>query len=200
MTLRVAGYLVAWCGLAAPLAAQQTEELPPPGFGTLKVDDIALLFETADLRIRVMPLDERVLRLLASDSYASLSGIKRLKREAIDSVGRRFGVNDPSLFMISFFGLRDQATFTPEELTLESRGRFFRPLGFAPLSSVWGERRLERRGEVVAVALFDPGIALFDDLTVSYGTASTDAWSRIVRRLDLERAAVLSRAAAAGRS
>jgi hypothetical protein len=200
MTLRVAGYMVAWCGLAAPLAAQQTEELPPPGFGTLKVDDIALLFETADLRIRVMPLDERVLRLLASDSYASLSGIKRLKREAIDSVGRRFGVNEPSLFMISFFGLRDQATFTPEELTLESRGRFFRPLGFAPLSSVWGERRLERRGEVVAVALFDPGIALFDDLTVSYGTASTDAWSRIVRRLDLERAAVLSRAAAAGRS
>jgi hypothetical protein len=189
------------CGLAAPVAAQQTiEELPPAGFGTLRVDDIALLFETPDLRIRVMPLDERVLRLLVSDSYASLSGLKRLKRAAIDSVGHRFGVTEPSLFLITFFGLRDEAAFTPEDLTLVSRGRFFRPLGFAPLSPVWGERRLQRRGDVVAVALFEPGIALFDDLTVSYGTASTDAWSRIVRRLDLERAAVLSRAAAAGRS
>jgi hypothetical protein len=203
MTARAFGLIVACAGFAgaAPMGAQQTTEvLPPAGFGTLKVDDLALLFETEDLRIRVLPLDERVLRLLASDSYASLSGLKRLKAADIDSAGRRYGTSDPSLFVITFFGLKENATFTPEDLTVQSRGRLFRPFAFAPLTPGWGERRLARRGEMVAVALFEPGIALFDDLTVSYGAASTNAWSRIVRRLDLERAAVLSRAAAAGRS
>lgn len=194
--------VLAWAGfVGTPVVAQQSiEEMPPAGFGTLKVDDLALLFETPELRIRVLPLDERVLRLLAPDSYASLSGLKRLKAAEIDSAGRRYGVADPTLFLITLFGLKEQATFTPEDLTVQSRGRLFRPFGFAPLSPGWGERRLARRGEAVAVALFEPGIALFDDLTVFFGTSSTDAWSRIVPRLDQERAAVLSRAAAAGRS
>jgi hypothetical protein len=186
---------------AAPVSAQRgAEALPPPGFGTLKMDDIALLFETNDLRIRILPLDERVLRLLAPDSYASLSGLKRLKTAEIDSAGRRYGVADPSLFLITVFALNDQVPFSPEDFTVESRGRLFRPFGFAPLSARWGERRLDRRAEAVAVTLFEPGIDLFADLTVSYGTASTTAWSRIIRRLDTERAAALSRAAAAGRS
>jgi hypothetical protein len=193
--------LLAWTCLAGPLGAQhRPDDLPPAGFGTLKVDDIALLFETTDLRIRVLPLDERVLRLLAPDSYASMSGLKRVKAAEIDSAARRFGFTEPSLFLITLLAIRDQATFTPEDLTVQSRGRLFRPFDFAPLSPGWGERRLARRAEAVAVALFEPGIAMFDDLTVSYGAASTDAWSRIVHRLDLERAAVLSRAAAAGRS
>jgi hypothetical protein len=201
MTSRTLVCLVAWAGAAAPLGAQQrVEDLPPPGFGTLKVDDIAVLFETSELRLRVLPLDERVLRLLAPDSYASLSGLKRLKAAEVDSAARRYAVTDPTWFLITVLALKEQAPFTPEDITVQSRGRLFRPIAFAPLSPRWGDRRLERRGEAVAVALYQPGIELFEDLTISYGTASTDAWSRIVRRLDLERAAVLSRAAAAGRS
>lgn len=203
MTARLAVcLLVCACSTRGPLAAQQgADDLPPAGFGTLKVDDIALLLTTDELRIRVLPLDERVLRLLVSDSYESLSGLKRLKAAEVDSAARRYGVADPSLFLISFYALREQAGFTPEELTIQSRGRFFRPFGFAPMSSGWGQRRLEQRAEAVAVALFEPGIALFDDdLVAAYGAASTRAWGRIIRTLDLERAAVLSRAAAAGRN
>jgi hypothetical protein len=201
MSVRLAGCVIACCSAAGPLAAQRgSEALPPPGFGTLKMDDIALLFETAELRIRVLPLDERVLRLLAPDSYTSLSGLKRLKAAEVDSAARRYGVTQPSLFLITVFALQDQVSFTPEDFTVESRGRLFRPIGFAPLSARWGERRLDRRGEAVAVTLFEADIEPFEDLTISYGTASTSAWSRIVRRLDTERAAALSRAAAAGRS
>ena len=196
------GWLVALVGVAAmPLAAQRGEELPPTGFGTLKPEDVALLFETDALRIRVLPLDERILRLLATDSYAALSGLKRIKAAEVDSLARRYGVMDPSLFLITLYGLRDQVTFAPEDLTVQSRGRFFRPFAFAALSAGWSEHRLAQRGEAVAVALFEPGIALLhDDLTVSYGAASTTVWSRIVRALDLERSAVLSRAAAASRN
>jgi hypothetical protein len=207
--LAVAVLLVAGAGVAgggirpARLGAQERprEDIPPAGFGTLKLDDIALLFSTSDVRVRVLPLDERVIRLLAPDSYESLSGLKRLKAADIDSAGRAFGITDPTLFLVSFFGLKERAPFTPEELTVQSRGRFFRPVAFVPMSPRWGERQVALRESAVAVALYEPGIALFDDqLLVSYGSVTTGAWAQVARLLDRERAAVLSRAAAAGKS
>jgi hypothetical protein len=186
----------------APLAGQEirAEDVPPSGFGTLKVDDIALLFSTQEVRVRVLPLDERVIRLLAPDSYESLSGLKRLTAADVDSAARSFGITAPTLFLVSFFGLKERAPFTPEDLTVQSRGRFFRPFAFVPMSPRWGERQVDFRESVVAVALYEPGIALFDDqLLVSYGSVTTNAWITIARLLDRERAAVLSRAAAAGK-
>jgi hypothetical protein len=185
-----------------PVEAQQaaTDALPPAGFGTLKLDDIALLFETTDIRIRVLPLDERVLRLLAPDSYASLTGLKRVKETEITEAGRRYGVHEPALFSISFYGLRERAPFSPEELTLQSRGRFFRPIGFVPMSPGWGERQVAQRGSEFAIVLYEPGMSLFDeDLVVAYQGFSTRAWGSIAKVLEQERSAVLSRAAAAGK-
>jgi hypothetical protein len=189
-------------GAPAPVQAQQTgtDTPPPAGFGTLRLDDIALLFEMGDLRIRVVPLDERVIRLLVTDSYESLAGTKRVKEREVEETSRRYGVPDPALFMISFYALRERASFSPEELTLLSRGRLFRPIGFVSLSAEWGERQLSQRGTAVAIVLYEPGMSLFDeDLTVSYQGASTRAWGSISKTLERERSAVLARAAAAGR-
>lgn len=188
-------------GLPAPATAQApAEALPPPGFGTLRVNDIALLFETAELRIRVLPLDERIIRLLSPDSYESLAGLKRVKAAQIEETARQFGLHDPVLFSITFYGLRQQARFAPEELTLQSRGRFFRPIGFVSLSPGWGERQLDQRGSAVAIVLFEPGMALFEeDLVVTYQNVSTRAWGAIAKALERERSAVLARAAAAGK-
>ena len=189
-------------GLPAPAAAQQpgTEALPPAGFGTLRLDDIALLFETSDLRIRVLPLDERVIRLLSPDSYQSMDGLKRMKATEIAETARSYGIAEPTLFSVSFYGLRERAPFSPEELTLQSQGRFFRPIGFVPMSLSWGERQLDQRGTAVAIVLYEPGMALFDqDLVVSYQGASTRAWAGVSKVLERERSAVLARAAAAGR-
>jgi len=188
--------------LPTPAAAQQpgTETLPPEGFGTLRLDDIALLFETTDLRIRVLPLDERVIRLLAPDSYRSMAGLKRIKATEIEETARRYGITDPALFSVAFYGLRERAPFSPEELTLQSRGRFFRPIGFVPMSPSWGEHQLDQRGTAIAIVLYESGMALFEqDLVVSYQGASTRAWSGISKVLEGERSAVLARAAAAGR-
>jgi hypothetical protein len=104
-------------GMPQPANAQQPtiEQVPPDGFGTLRLDDIALLFETAELRIRVLPLDERVIRLLAPDSYSSLAGLKRVKAPDIEASARRYGVAEPALFSVSFYGLRERAPFSPEE-------------------------------------------------------------------------------------
>lgn len=185
-----------------PVVAQQPslEQLPPSGFGTLRVDDIALLFETENLRIRVLPLDERVIRLLATDSYQSLAGLKRMKAGEIEDLARGYGIAEPALFSVSFYGLRERAPFSPEELTVQSRGRFYRPIGFVPLSPDWGERQLAQRGTAVAIVVYEPGMALLEeDLVVSYQLASTRAWNGISKTLERERSSVLSRAAAAGK-
>ncbi|MDH5196767.1 MAG: hypothetical protein OEY20_05915 [Gemmatimonadota bacterium] len=189
-------------GLPQPASAQQPtiDQVPPAGFGTLRLDDIALLIETAELRIRVLPLDERVIRLLSPDSYESLAGLKRVKAAEIDASAQRYGVAEPVLFSVSFYGLRERAPFSPEELTLQSRGRFFRPIGFVPLSPTWGEHQLAQRANAIAIVLYESGIALFEeDLVVSYQVASTRAWRGISKVLERERSAVLSRAAAAGK-
>jgi hypothetical protein len=198
--------LLAACAAGAPeglppAAAQQPlDQVPPAGFGTLRLDDIAMLFETGDLRIRVLPLDERVIRLLSPDSYASMSGLKRVKAAEVAEAARRYGIADPALFSVSFYGLRERVPFQPEELTLQSRGRFFRPLGFVPLSPDWGERQLSQRGTAVAIVLYEPGMALFEeDLAVSYQGAATRSWGAVAKVLERERSAVWARAAAAGR-
>jgi hypothetical protein len=184
-----------------PATAQQPiDPVPPAGFGTLRLDDIAVLFETGDLRIRVLPLDERVIRLLSPDSYESMSGLKRVKATDVSETAQRYGIAEPALFSVSFYGLKERVPFSPEELTLQSRGRFFRPIGFVPLSPEWGERQLSQRGTAIAIVLYEPGMALFEeDLTVAYQGASTRSWGGIATLLERERAAVLARAAAAGR-
>jgi hypothetical protein len=181
-------------------AEQGREQIPPAGFGTLRVDDIALLFQTPDLRIRVLPLDERVIRLLSPDSYESLAGLKRVKAAQIDDAARQYGVADPALFSVSFYGLRERATFAPEELTLESRGRFFRPVASVPLSPGWGERQVAQRGSALAIVLYEPGMSLFgEDLLVTYQGYSSAAWDGIAKTLERERVSVMARAAAAGK-
>jgi hypothetical protein len=189
-------------GRLTPATAQvpAPDQMPPVGFGTLRLDDIALLFETDDLRIRVLPLDERVIRLLSPDSYGSMSGLKRVKSGEIAEAARRYGIAEPALFSVSFYGLRQRAPFSPEELTLQSRGRFFRPIGFVPLSPDWGERQLSQRATAIGIVLYEPGMALFEeDLVVSYQGVSTRAWGGIANELERERSAVFARAAAAGR-
>jgi len=189
-------------GVPQTASAQQpaADQIPPAGFGTLRRDDIALLFETGDLRIRVLPLDERVIRLTSPDSYESLSGLKRMKAAQIEETARRYGITEPALFSIEFYGLRERAPFSPEELTLQSRGRFFRPIGFVPMSPDWGERQLSQRATAIAIVLYEPGMALFEeDLVVTYQLVSTRAWGGVAKVLERERSAVFARAAAAGR-
>ena len=115
------------------------EDIPPAGYGTLRQEDIALRIQAGDIRVRALPLDERIIRLLAPDSYRALSGLKKLKTATIDTIAQRYGVSNPTLFVVTFFAERERAPFTPEDVTITSRGRFFRPLGIVPISPRWSE-------------------------------------------------------------
>lgn len=171
-------------------------DLPPAGYGTLRQDDIAVRIATPNLQIQVLPLDERVIRLLTNDSYAALHGIRELKASQIDSAAARYGVTRPSLFIVTFFGLQPRAQFVPDDLTITSRNQFFRPIAIVPISPQWAEQQLQQRQTATAVYVFSDGIAVLEPFTVSYEGASSNTWSKVLRTLDAERAAVLSRATA----
>src|SRR2546422_1059286 len=53
--------------------------------------------------------------------------------------------------------------------------------------------QLDAREQAVAIYLFDEGISFREDVTVSYQSLASGAWSRSLRALDRERARVLAR-------
>ena len=173
------------------LVAQDTV---PAGYGTLRRDDIVARFSTGTLEIQVLPLDEQVIRLLAPDTYRSLAQLVRSRTTDIAAAASLGATQNPTLVMVTFLGVVAGARFTPEELNITSRGRLFRPIGIVPLSPTWSAYQLDARQQAAAIYLFDPGISLREELTVSYQGLSSDAWTRAVRLLEQERARVKARA------
>ena len=173
------------------LVAQDTV---PAGYGTLRRDDIVARFSTGTLEIQVLPLDEQVIRLLAPDTYRSLAQLVRSRTTDIAAAASLGATQNPTLVMVTFLGVVAGARFTPEELNITSRGRLFRPIGIVPLSPTWSAYQLDARQQAAAIYLFDPGISLREELTVSYQGLSSDVWTHSVRLLDRERARVRARA------
>ena len=181
---------------AGPPVRLTAQDSLPIGYGTLKQEDIAVRFSTDQIELRVLPLDQQVIRLLAPDTYRALAGLMGTRRTVIDSLARQLAVNHPTLVLVSFFGLVPQARFTPEDLNLASSGQLFRPVGIVPLSPRWGSNQLDAHEQATAIYVFEEGVSLREDLTISYQGLSSDAWARSARALDQERARVRGRAAA----
>jgi hypothetical protein len=173
------------------------QDTVPAGYGTLRRDDVVVGLATGTIEVQVLPLDEHVIRLLAPDTYRSLTQLVQSRAAEIAEAATRGGTEHPTLVMATFLGLVPGARFNPEELYITSRGRLFRPIGIVPLSPTWGSFQLEARQQAAAIYLFEPGISVAEQLTVSYQGLSSDAWSHSLRLLDQERARVKARALAA---
>ena len=174
--------------------------LVPPGFGTLKQDDVSLRLQSSSLQVRAMPLDESIIRLLSPDSYRAMSELKRSKQDAIAAVARRNAVRELSLWYVSFFAVEQGETrFSPREFIIRNVGRDFRPLEVIPLTPGFGEQRLRQNGRQDALYVFDGQLDPQQPLTIGYATAQNDEWRNILPQIERERARVRGRAAA-GRS
>jgi hypothetical protein len=165
----------------------------PAGLGTLRRDDIVVRFATDQLAIQVLPLAETVIRLLAPDTYASLTHLLKSKRAEIAAAAARAGVTRPTLVMVTFLGVVPQARFNPDDLSITSQGRLYRPVGIVPLSPQWSSYQLDAREQAIAIYLFEEGISLHETLSVSYQDVTNDAWQGILPVLDRERSRVLAR-------
>ena len=167
--------------------------LPPGGFGTLTQNDLALRIRTEDLDVRFVPLDPRVTRLLARDSWESLRSLVESRRRAIDSLANFSGVARPGLALVTFFGQRANARFDPQTLSVLVRSREFRPLGIVPFSGRFTSQQLDVREQVSAIYLFEEDLPVNDSFTVVYAGQSSDDWQGKQRTLDRERARVALR-------
>jgi len=186
---------LAACG-PVPLLMAQGGGLPPAGFGTLRQDQIAIRLTTPNLAVRALPLDERVIRLLAPDTYASLLELRRSRAGDIASASRAAGADSATAFVVTFFGLQPETHFEPDQLYISSQNTFFRPIGVVPVTPRWSEGRLRQREQAVAIYLFQSDIEILQPFTLYYAERSSDAWEATLRTLEAERSRVLARATA----
>jgi hypothetical protein len=173
----------------------------PAGFGSLRQDDVALQLEQRDVRVRAIPLDETVIRLLSPDSYTSLREARESRRSELDRLATVHQLRERNVWIVTFHGLAAEARFNPNDLTVRSAGREFRPLEILALTAGFGEHRLQPRDSQQALVLFEDGIDLSQPLSLTFGTArDVSGWEEVLRVLERERALVRSRAATGGRA
>jgi hypothetical protein len=201
--IRLAGWTVAMIALgvlnSVPAAGQEAiagGELPPPGYGSLKQDNVSLRIVTSEIEVRFMPLDERLTRLLAPDAYVSLHGLVESRKAAIDTAARQNGLTKPGLVFVTFFALRPAARFDPDQVNISYRSQFERPAAIVPYTGNFSGRQLDVRQQASAIYLFDEPLPVFEPFEVVYNNGRA-AWDdEVLRRIGVERARVQSRAAA----
>ena len=170
------------------------DALPPPGYGSLKQSDLALGMRNDELEIRLVPLDERVTRLLARDAYESLQSLVHSRRASIDSVARMYGISSPGLALVTFFGQREGARFDPYSLTLSIRNQVSRARGVVPFSPRFTAHQLGVREQASGIYVFDELLPVTDDFTFAYQGRTSESWGNKQRTLDRERGRVAARA------
>jgi hypothetical protein len=180
--------------LATPQAgvtggAAQTE-LPAAGYGRLRQDDFTVSFRSGPLLLKVTPLTEAVIRMAAPDTYERLHALAESRRE--DAV-RASGLGQPELMLVSLFSYERDATFEPSDLQIVQRGRLLRPVAILPLTPGWGGARLGQQETQLGLYAFEPDVDFRQVFTVRYGMEQSDAWARVIPRLEQERQRVQAR-------
>ena len=172
--------------------------LIPAGYGSLKRDDVAIAVQLLGLTIRAIPLEESVIRALAPDSYASLHALRESHAAELGRIGVRLGLPSVQAWYVQFFNVQQgDARYDPRDMQIRSAGRDFRPLDVLALVTGFADGRLAQGRSVDAIFAFDPAVLLTQPLVVTIAGQSSPVWADVLPRLERERAAVWSRAAAA---
>jgi hypothetical protein len=171
----------------------------PIGFGTLKQSDVEIALEPQSVHVAAIPLDESVIRALAPDSYRRLRATLDSKRATIAQRASMRGIRDPKVWYVRFYGLAPDARFVATDLTVTSGGRDYRPFDVVPISSGFGEQRLQPRDTQTGLLLFEDGVDASQPMIVSMGAERSLDWDTngILKKLDAERALIRARAAGA---
>jgi|CXWL01.1.fsa_nt_gi hypothetical protein len=194
-TLLLASLLLNACSVAAQGkgAADSTAVLIPIGQGRLNQDVITLRLGTGSLDIRIVPLDEALMRLLSPDGYQALTNLVAGEKKRIDSLSAARGLRQPGLTLVTFYGLAPNTRFDPQLLTVMGRNQLFRPVGVLPLSPGFSNQQLDARGQATAIIVYERPLPVLEPFTVSYLSSSSTEWERKLQRLNAERARIIGR-------
>jgi hypothetical protein len=168
--------------------------LIPPGFGSLRQDEIAIRLQPPGLVVRAIPLEESLIRLLTPDSYRTLHDLRMSTASRLAGVAQRLGGRAVEPWLVSFFGVEPDVRFSPMDLIVTSAGRDFRPLEVVPLSAGFGEQRLRQRETQTAVFVFEADIDVDQPLSLTFMNERSDVWEHVLPRIERERALVRARA------
>ena len=168
------------------IEAPSDDTLPPPGYGTLRQDEVTIQMMSGPLQIQVTPLDESITRVTAPDTSERLAAMAATHTNRAPS--------GSMLFLVSFFSDQPGIRFIPEEVQLISRGIRIRPTAILPVTPGWGQRRLQQRQTEMAVYAFPTGIDLEADLQLAYQLEQTSSWAGIITRVQAERGRARGRA------
>ena len=166
----------------------------PAGFGSLKQDDISIRLQLRGLLVRATPLEESVIRVLAPDSYRSLRDRRDSEKDRIASLATRYGMRRFSIWSISYYGLEPDVRFSPMDVVISSAGRDFRPIELIPLTTGFGQNRLDQRDTQSALYLFDDAVDVNQPLVMTVETTRSSGWQETLQLIERERARVRSRA------
>ncbi len=170
----------------------------PAGLGQLSQDVITLSLRSGTIELRFTPLDERVTRLLAPDSYQALQVLLTRQAAALDSAYSRLGIRTPGVAMVSFHGLAPSSRFDPQLLTLTVHNQQLRPAGVIPLSPLFSAQQLDARDQAIGLFIFDEVIPVTEPFTLSYLDIRSDDWERRLTRMERERARIKAKSGGAG--
>jgi hypothetical protein len=176
-------------GQAGTHAARQ-DTLVPPGFGTLRQDDVTMTLRNGPLLIKVTPLAESIIRLLAPDTYQRLHNLAGSKHAEVSSA---VGMAEPVMFMVSFFSYQPDVEYIAEDLQLSHQGALLSPIKLMPVTSAFGRQRLAQQDQQVGIYAFDARIDYQLPIIIRYGLEQSDQWVNIVPRLEVERARIRAR-------
>ena len=166
----------------------------PAGYGSLRSDDIAIKLGLPGIQVRVVPLDETVIRLLSPDSYRAMHDLVENRREQLLSIARRYNLRNPSLWYVSFYGVQPDAPFNPTDLVISTTSREHRPIDMVPVTPGFGEYRLRQR-ETQSAIIVTEEIDVSQPVIVEMSGVRNDSWESTLRILERERSLVRSRAA-----
>lgn len=180
---------------AMPLRAQvDTTGVLPAGYGTLSIDDITLQMSTDQLDIRVVPLDERILRLAKPSVDSSMNQLIAQFQGKIQEAAARYGLSTPGLALVTFYSRQPNARYSPEDFTILSPGREYRAMVMIPYSANFNNGQLDLRQRATAIYVFEELLPVETNFGIRYGVdAFPDAWSGIRLKLDREKARVIAR-------
>lgn len=165
----------------------------PPGFGSLRQDDISLHIDAGTVLVRALPIDESLIRLLTPDSYRALHDLKEGSRTQLDAIARRYGGRPVSVWLVSFYGVEPNARFTPGDLIVTSGGRDFRPYDILSLTVGFGENRLRQRETQSALYVYDGDVQVNQPMSISYAGSIDASWDQTLQTIERERTMVRAR-------
>lgn len=174
---------------SSPNEDRDQERMVPPGYGTLRQDAITVSIRTGALQIKLTPLDEATIRLLAPDTYRRLHALRESRR---DEAARNM-IRPAEFFLVSFFSNQPDTSFQPGDVQLVYQSRLLRPEGIVPLTSGWGRQRLGQQETQTAIYAFEGTIEYGQTFTVRYGTEESGEWRSIVPVLEAEKAKIATR-------